>query len=380
MVGLLMSSSGVASSRSGRVTRSPSSGSPAYMPPTPTKGSPRSCSGSSGITGSDQMYPTVESSSGASATKSRQPARTRAASSMRVGDVELEDLGPEAVEAELEPRDDAEVAAAAADRPVAGRRARGRSRAPGGRRRGRARPRRGCRSSCRGVALPRHAAAEREAGDARLGDDAAGRGQPERLVTRSTSAQVAPPSTSTVRPYSLMRTVRIAERSMTRPSSTTAVPATLWPPPRTASGTPCSAARAHRRGDVVGVGAARDHGGAAVDHAVPHAARGVVVGVVRRDDVAREALGERGGDGGAIEGGLDGHEDLLWERKVDVLRPSSRPSAKPPSTHRESSAPARHMRTKRSSASVIPSASAALSASRRSAAARSGSSTTAASA
>jgi hypothetical protein len=40
-----------------------------------------------------------------------------------------------------------------------------------------------------------------------------------------------------------MRTARIADRSITSPSSTTAVPATLCPPPRTASGSPCSAAK-----------------------------------------------------------------------------------------------------------------------------------------
>jgi hypothetical protein len=37
---------------------------------------------------------------------------------------------------------------------------------------------------------------------------------------------------------------RIGERSMTRPSSTEAVPATLCPPPRTASASPWSRAKA----------------------------------------------------------------------------------------------------------------------------------------
>ena len=77
----LMSSSGVASSRRPRVARSPSSASPAHMPTTPTYGTPRSCSGSSSTTGIDQTNPAVDSSSGASATASRQPASTRAASS-----------------------------------------------------------------------------------------------------------------------------------------------------------------------------------------------------------------------------------------------------------------------------------------------------------
>jgi hypothetical protein len=77
----LMSSSGVASARSACVARSPSAGSPAHMPATPTYGTPRSSSGSSSMTGSDQMSPAVESSSDAPATASRQPASTRAASS-----------------------------------------------------------------------------------------------------------------------------------------------------------------------------------------------------------------------------------------------------------------------------------------------------------
>ena len=50
--------------------------------------------------------------------------------------------------------------------------------------------------------------------------------------------------------------------------------------------------------DVVGVGAARDRGRALVDHAVPDAARGVVLGVIGCDDVAGQALGERGGEMG----------------------------------------------------------------------------------
>ena len=47
------------------------------------------------------------------------PAREHARGVLeRVGDVELEHVGPERVQAQLERRDDAEVAAAAAQRPV----------------------------------------------------------------------------------------------------------------------------------------------------------------------------------------------------------------------------------------------------------------------
>ena len=51
-------------------------------------------------------------------------------------------------------------------------------------------------------------------------------------VARSTSPQVAPACTRAVRAVALTWTARMAERSMTRPSSQTALPATWWPPPR----------------------------------------------------------------------------------------------------------------------------------------------------
>ena len=69
-----------------------------------------------------------------------------------------------------------------------------------------------------------------------------GAASPSGAVTWSTSAHVAPPWTWTVRPPSSRRTPRIGDRSMTRPSSTMAVPATLWPPPRTERGSACTAA------------------------------------------------------------------------------------------------------------------------------------------
>ena len=58
--------------------------------------------------------------------------------------------------------------------------------------------------------------------------------RPWACVSWSTSPHRAPPCTQAVRPAGSTHTARIAERSMTTPSSHTAVPATLWPPPRTA--------------------------------------------------------------------------------------------------------------------------------------------------
>ena len=58
--------------------------------------------------------------------------------------------------------------------------------------------------------------------------------RPWACVSWSTSPHSAPPCTRAVRPAGSTQMARIAERSMTIPSSHTAVPATLWPPPRTA--------------------------------------------------------------------------------------------------------------------------------------------------
>src|SRR5262245_56534255 len=53
-------------------------------------------------------------------------------------------------------------------------------------------------------------------------------------VSWSTSPHRAPPWTWAMRPAGSTVTARIADRSITIPSSHVAVPATLWPPPRTA--------------------------------------------------------------------------------------------------------------------------------------------------
>ena len=93
------------------------------------------------------------------------------------------------------------------------------------------------------------AAAEGEPGDAGVAHDAAGGGQTVglRLVVdvalEHRLARAVRSTGSTV-------TARIAERSITTPSSHTAVPATLWPPPRTAISRSWS--RAKRGRDHIG--------------------------------------------------------------------------------------------------------------------------------
>ena len=145
------------------------------------------------------------------------------------------------MEAEVEPCDDAEVAAAAAERPeelcvlglvrlqhgavdgddlgadevVAGR-------------------------PCRPIRKP--IPAERQAADASGPERAAWRGQAVRLrrpverpPRRAAPARAIRASASTSISFS-------PDSSITSPPSQTACPATLWPPPRTATGSPCSAA------------------------------------------------------------------------------------------------------------------------------------------
>ncbi len=62
--------------------------------------------------------------------------------------------------------------------------------------------------------------------------------RPNGSVARSKSLIVAPPPTVAVRASGSTETAFIARRSMTRPSSTSAFPATLCPPPRTATSRP----------------------------------------------------------------------------------------------------------------------------------------------
>ena len=108
----------MASSRSARVTRSPSAGSPAHIPAMPTYGST-----------AQRLGQLVDSRQRPDEAGRRQlvrrardgvaPAREHARGVLdRVGDVDREHLRPERVQPQLEGRHDPEVAAAAAQRPV----------------------------------------------------------------------------------------------------------------------------------------------------------------------------------------------------------------------------------------------------------------------
>ena len=67
-----------------------------------------------------------------------------------------------------------------------------------------------------------------------------GTARPKACVAWSTSPDVQPGSTRTVRFAGSTRTPFIIDRSMTRPSSTLPRPGPLWPPPRMAMSRPLS--------------------------------------------------------------------------------------------------------------------------------------------
>jgi hypothetical protein len=77
-------------------------------------------------------------------------------------------------------------------------------------------------------------AAEREPGDARRRDQPAGHGEAERLRLPVEAPHFTPPCARAVRAAGSTCIPCIGERSMTIPSSTVENPAIEWPPPRTA--------------------------------------------------------------------------------------------------------------------------------------------------
>ena len=106
---------------------------------------------------------------------------------------------------------------------------------------------------------PAEAAAEREAGDAGRRVDAERRGEPERLrllvEVRQASRRLR---RARVCAAASTRTDFISDRSISRPPSQTALPAMLWPPPRTASSRSCSRANLTALHHVGGAQAAHD--------------------------------------------------------------------------------------------------------------------------
>ena len=82
--------------------------------------------------------------------------------------------------------------------------------------------------------------------------------RPKAPVARSNSPTVTPACARAVRRAGSTWIPFISERSIISPPSVTALPATLWPPPRTEISSPSLAAEVDGVGDVRGVQAARD--------------------------------------------------------------------------------------------------------------------------
>ncbi|HWC27071.1 MAG TPA: hypothetical protein VG474_10860 [Solirubrobacteraceae bacterium] len=221
----------------------------------------------------------------------------------RVGDVGDEHLGAERVQPQLEGRDDPEVAAAAAQRPeqvgvLVGARADlaavpeddlGGDEVVDG--------------HAVAAALVRDTAAEREAGDAGFGHDAARSCEAER---RADGIDVGPRGAAlhvhgapgSVDAHAAHRRQVDDQAAVDDGGAGDVVSAAADGERQVVLG-----GEGDRGGDVAGVGAAGDERGALVDHAVPDAARGLVFGVAGGDHVAGQALGERGG----VVGQQDGH-------------------------------------------------------------------------
>ncbi len=101
----------------------------------------------------------------------------------------------------------------------------------------------------------------------------------------------APPPTNARCAAGSTRTFLIGPRSITMPPSTSSSPATLWPPPRTATVSSLARREAERRDHVGRAGAAGDHGGLGrVVCAVPEALRLVVTFVSRLEQLATERI------------------------------------------------------------------------------------------
>ena len=216
------------------------------------------------------------------------------------------------VQPELEPGRDAEVAAAAADRPeqvrVRARRRRGAAR----RRRSRSRRRAGCRSSgrtCgRGSRSPPPSVIPPIPTEPVSPKPVA---RPCSPTAVEYSAAVRPVSAQAVRPSTSMSSAFMSRRSRTMPPSVVLWPAPLWPPLRTASSRPVSRASAIDAATSSASATRTMTAGRSVDAADEHGPRRVVVGVPRADDPSGEVSPDVGdGDLGGRAGNV--HEASSW--------------------------------------------------------------------
>jgi hypothetical protein len=204
-----------------------------------------------------------------------------------------DDHRADAVRAELEARDGGEVAAAAAQRPEqVGALVRARADQPpvgeddlGGQQ--------GIDGQPVAAHEPAEAAAQRQPADARVGDLARGHREAVLLGRRVELSE----QRAAAHPHDLAPGIHVdavepadvdAERAVTHRAPGDRVTAG---PDREGEGD--RSRGADGGADVVGVGGVGDGRGTAVDRAVPAGAGGVIAGVVRLDDAARETLGSQ---------------------------------------------------------------------------------------
>ena len=199
-------------------------------------------------------------------------------------------------------------------------------------------------------------------------------------VAASRSPSSAPGSTLTRVRSALSSTPRRSPWSITTPSSTRALPDTLWPPPMIETGRPCSRAKVEGALHILGAGAAGKQRRPAVDHPVPDAASLLVARLAGQYQLACERSGE-GIDVGAAQPLqlLRGHGPSLgrdqpdskactaastarWsssaEPPLTPMAPTSTPSARAACRRRtRSSAPppaSRNRRTRRRAGPAVP--------------------------
>ena len=160
-----------------------------------------------------------------------------------------------------------------------------------------------------------HATAQGQATDAhRSGVSKAGH-QPVLTDSRGVAAPAVRPGwTQAVRASRSRSRARISRKSRTTPSSTTPRPALLWPPLRTAKGSPVSRASRDDRSDIRLVRRLHDDPWPAIDAPHEDAARVIVVGITGADDAADDGRPKRDEVEAAVVGRASLHVRLLVRR------------------------------------------------------------------
>ena len=321
------SASGSARARNGATARSPAAGSPAYVINPKMTSLPWCSSGTNGIGGQGMTLAMVDSSSGAASAAAMNPATVSAVA----GRISIPPtISGDLVEPVLEARRDAEVAAAAADRPEQVRMVLGvdqQAAAPSA-----------VTTSAASSVVDRQselahevadAAAERDAAD----PDRAGVAEPDRQPVRSdvpsvTSAAVSPVSAHAVRPSTSMSRPLMSDRSRTIAALGDAVAGAAVAAAADGELQSRLAREAHDVGHVVDVGDLDDDGRSAVDRTGRPPSGLGRSRRRRRDDLALEIGAQlRDGEGrGAVWFVVIGQPPRRGRRRPVESRPDGAPN------------------------------------------------------